>query len=199
MARLEVITGPMFSGKSEELVRRLRRAAFANQSIFLCNPASDVRRTRNIFNLVSNDNKLSSYQHLSRYNITDVENLKEAFDEHKPHILAIDEAQFLFLNYEVFDFLVDLLEREKNSDFLIIVSGLCLDADGRSFGVLPELMAKADEICLLNAVCVRCGNPAIFTQKKPGGSQKQVEVGDENLYEARCRKCFVKQSLLPHQ
>jgi thymidine kinase len=198
VARLEVITGPMFSGKSEELIRRLRRAAFANQSILLCNPASDDRETRNIFDLVNTDKKLSGYQHLFRAKIAAVQDLEEALNN-KPQILAIDEIQFLFLNYSVFDFLVDLLEKERNSDFLIITSGLNLDADGRSFGVMPEFMAKADDISLLSAVCVTCGNSAIFTQKKPGGSQKQIEVGGENLYEARCRKCFIKQSLLPHQ
>ncbi|MBI2063981.1 MAG: hypothetical protein HYT65_03260 [Candidatus Yanofskybacteria bacterium] len=197
MARLEVITGPMFSGKSEELARRLRRAAFAEKTILLVRPGTDNRKTRNIFDLIKKDQKLKNYDKLIMALVNSSQELQDPQTNYTPNILAIDEAQFLL--FEFLDLILNLLEENKNNDFTIIVSGLNMDADARPFGIMPDLMARADEILLLTAICTSCqGNkqPAIFTQKI-GGSGRQIEVGDENIYCARCRVCFVRASKLP--
>ncbi|MBI2063307.1 MAG: thymidine kinase [Candidatus Yanofskybacteria bacterium] len=195
MARLEVITGPMFSGKSEELARRLRRAVFAEKTMLLVRPDIDNRKTRNIFDLISKDQRLSDYHRLQMARVDSGRKLQIELTHFHTEILAIDEAQFL--TFEFLDLILDLLETEKNNDFTIMVSGLNMDADARPFGIMPDLMARADEILLLTAICTECRNAqASFTQKI-GGSGKQIEIGDENIYTARCRKCFVKASKLP--
>ncbi len=196
MSRLEIITGPMFSGKSEELARRLRRATFAAKSILLVRPSTDNRKTRNIFDLIENDQRLKDYNRLKMVSLASADELRFLITNHNPDILAIDEAQFLTF-VEFLDLIVSLLEENKNKDFTIIASGLNMDADARPFGLMPDLMARADEILLLTAICTKClDSLAVFTQKI-GGSGKQIEIGDENIYTARCRKCFVRASKLP--
>lgn len=192
MVRLEIITGPMFSGKSEELIRRLRRATLASKTIILVRPATDNRKTRNIFYLIENDPRLKDYRKLKVASIDSADDIRFLMTKYEHDILAIDEGQFL--SFEFLDLIVNLLEENKNMDFTIIISGLNMDADARPFGLMPELMARADEILLLTAICTKCrDNLAMFTQKI-GGSGKQIEVGDEDIYTARCRKCFVKAS-----
>jgi len=192
MARLEVIIGPMFSGKSEEMVRRLRRAAFAKKSLLLATPSLDDRKTRNILAIVAKDTKLSSYERLTAHKFDNAQELAEIIRQEKPDVLAMDEAQFPNYDHALLDLLIDLLNEKKNENFTIIVSGLNLDAEGRPFGIVPDLMARAEEIALLTAICTQCGNEAFFTQKLKG-SQKQIEVGDD-IYTARCRECFIAQS-----
>ncbi len=195
MARLEVITGPMFSGKSEELTRRLRRAVFAEKTMMLVRPDMDNRKTRNIFDLVAKEPRLNSYCGLQLAVVNSKQKLQAELDRFSTDILALDEAQFL--TFEFLDLIVELLEKNKDHDFTIIVSGLNMDADARPFGIMPDLMARADEILLLTAICTECRNAqASFTQKI-GGSGKQIEIGDENIYTARCRKCFVRASKIP--
>lgn len=192
MARLEVITGPMFSGKSEEMVRRLRLAAFTERKLLLVRPSMDSRLERNIFDMVSEDKKLGGYKKLTKESISSAANLDNLINSLNPDILGIDETQFLI--YEFLDVIIRLLNKKRRVNFTIIASGLNLDADARPFGLTPELMVRADEVCLLTAICTRCKRSgALFTQKI-GGSAKQIEVGGENIYTARCRRCFVRQS-----
>lgn len=196
MARLEVITGPMFSGKSEELIRRLRIAAFAEKNLLLVRPNKDDREERNIFNLVSADMKLNNYAKLEKRLIDFPNDLNEMVISVKPDVLGIDEAQFLF-DSGYLDLVTDLLNKRKMEDFTIIVSGLNLDAEGRSFGLMSEYMARADDLKLQTAICTKCKRGgAIFTQKI-AGSRKQIEIGGANIYTVHCRECFIKQSEMP--
>ncbi|MEK7153998.1 MAG: thymidine kinase, partial [Patescibacteria group bacterium] len=180
---------PMFSGKTEELIRRLRRATFARKRILVVRPSTDNRGTRSIFDLIKGDDKLSCYECLASRVLNHVKELRSLVDSWKPDILAIDEAQFF--GPELLEYLDELLEKKKSKNFTIIVAGLDMDAWRRPFGTMPQLLAMADEVLKLTAICVACNgeNPAIFTQKK-GGTGKQVEVGDTGLYEARCRACY---------
>ncbi len=185
---LEVITGPMFSGKSEELLRRIRRAAYADKKIAVIRPGSDNRRTRNIFNLIRDDKKLSKYQNLRMVATNSFDDLESA-DINKAELLAIDEAQFIDRWFLIT--LADLLN-DSERDMEIIAVGLDMDAWRKPFGIMPDLMARANNVLKLTAICLVCkgkNGPAIFTQKKSVGSGQQVEVGDKNLYEARCRIC----------
>lgn len=196
MARLEVITGPMFSGKTEESIRRLRRATFVRKRILVVRPSTDNRGARNIFDLIKGDDKLSRYERLATRVLNHVKELRNIVDSWKPDILAIDEAQFF--GPELLEYLDELLEKKKSQNFTIVVAGLDMDAWRRPFGIMPQLLAMADEVLKLTAICVACNgeNPAIFTQKK-GGTGEQVEVGDTGLYEARCRACYYVPSQNP--
>jgi thymidine kinase len=189
MARLEVITGPMFSGKSEELARRLRRATFANRRIAVIKPSQDDRKTRNIFVIIQEDARLRDYKFLVKQTLSHARELKNLVDNFKPDILAVDEAQFLAADF--LGYLEELLEKNKSRNFTAIVAGLDMDAWKKPFGMMPQLLAIADEVLKLTAICSKClskNGPAIFTQKK-GGSGEKIEIGDAGLYEARCRVC----------
>lgn len=193
---LEVITGPMFSGKSEELLRRLRRAAYAGKSIVVIKPGIDDRKTRSIFNLIRNDEKLKDYRNLSMDAVNSAEKFEEAI-AFGPELLVIDEAQFFDNAEQPADkwfakYIADLLF-DAMLDMEIIVVGLDMDAWRKPFGAMPELMARADVVTKLTAICLRCkgeNGPAIFTQKNTG-SKEQIEVGDTETYEARCRICHM--------
>lgn len=194
MARLEVVTGPMFAGKSKELLRRLERAAHANRGILLIRPSTDNRDTRNIFDFAETDKKLKDYERLFIRTLNHAKELRAMVNSVKPDILAIDEGQFFDKEdgQGILEFIEELLEKMKSKNFTIIVAGLDMDYRHRPFGIMPQLMAMADEVLKLTAICFVCRDeygPAIFTQRK-GGSGKQVEVGDIGLYEARCRACY---------
>lgn len=190
MTHLTVITGPMFSGKSEELIRRLRRAAYAHQKILLLKPQLDNRSTRDIFKFIKDDGKLSKYERLTAKTISSAEDWGKIrprdFD-----IIAIDEAQFF--DKWLITTISDTLDKIAHLDITIIVSGLDMDAWRKPFGVMPELMSMADHVLKFAAICLHCEGkygPGIFTQKKTSSTQ-QVEVGDEEIYEARCRACHI--------
>jgi len=187
--RLEVIGGPMFSGKSEELARRLRRAAYADKKISLLKPGVDNREERNIFTIVKEDKKLSTYEFIEMRCVNSAKDLGNLFNPPRFDVLAVDEAQFFgkwFLKA-----LTKLMRIGCRLDITIIASGLDMDAWQKPFGIMPNLMAMADDVLKLTAICKHCKGQnglAIFTQKK-GGSTQQVEVGNTELYEARCRVC----------
>ncbi len=197
MARLEVITGPMFSGKSEELVRRMGRWAWENKRILLVKPSGENRSARNILSLIEGDEtrkiegnkKLKGYDRLVKRSLEHSKELGRLVDSFKPELLVIDEAQFF--GQEIPEYLEELLDKMKSKNFTVIAAGLDMDAWRRPFGITPQLLAMSQEVLKLTAVCLQCQGeygPAIFTQKK-GGTGKQVEVGDTELYEARCRVC----------
>jgi thymidine kinase len=172
---IEVICGPMFSGKSEELIRRLRRAEIARQRVQIFKPSIDERYSSD--HIVShNDMRIRSVGVSSATEI-------EAKLDLRTEVIGIDEAQFLGAG--VVDFVVRLADMGKR----IIIAGLDTDYLGRPFHPMPELLAVADEITKTLAICMQCGNPAKHTQRLIG-SEDLIVVGAAGMYEARCRRCF---------
>jgi thymidine kinase len=176
--RLEVITGPMFSGKSEELIRRLKRARIARQRVTCFKPDIDLRYHRT--SIASH-----SDQTHEACTVANVERLREALFPilETTDVIGIDEVQFL--DESVIPLSVELIHLGKR----VIMAGLDTTFNAEPFGPVPALMAIADEVTKLSAVCMVCGQPAIHTQRL-GQSQELVVVGAAGLYEARCRTHF---------
>ena len=174
--RIEVICGSMFSGKTEELIRRLRRAKFARQNVEIFKPTVDVRYSA--VNVVSHDdNSISSTPVDSAQNILLLASGVQ--------VVGIDEAQFFD------DGLVDVSNQLANSGVRVIVAGLDMDYTGKPFGPIPKLMAIADDVTKVHAVCVRCGALAQFSHRL-AKTDKLVLLGETDSYEPLCRKCFLK-------
>lgn len=170
---IEVIAGCMFSGKTEELIRRLRRAKIAKQNVKIFKPKIDNRYSEN--NIVSH-----SEQTLPSILI---ENINEIFNyTTDAQVIGIDEAQFF--SREIVDICNKLADEGKR----VIVAGLDQDYRGIPFEPMPQLLAIAEYITKTLAICVICGNPADKTQRTSGTSDL-VQVGASDSYEARCRKC----------
>jgi len=176
--RIEVITGPMFSGKSEELIRRLRRAQIAKQRIACFKPDLDVRYHRTAI-------ASHSSQTLEAVTVANVEELKSVLMPaiERIEVVGVDEAQFLG------DSLVALSNELVHLGKRVILAGLDTSFTGDPFIPIPDLMAIADEVTKLSAVCMVCGAPAIHTQRL-SSNQELVVVGAAGVYEARCRACF---------
>jgi thymidine kinase len=182
---LEVVCGGMFSGKSEELMRRLKRAELAKQDVVTIKHNIDDRKSLTC--ITSHDGTSREADIILKGN--DSLKFMENLAEQKVDVIGIDEIQF-FPN-EVLDVLDLLIAKGKK----IIVAGLDMDFRGEPFGIMPHLMAKADRIAKLQAVCVECGEPANFTQRLINGSPARyhdpiILVGASECYEARCRGCF---------
>jgi len=170
---IEVITGCMFSGKTEELIRRLRRAQIAKQKVKIFKPRIDARYSEN--SIVSHNE-----QSLPSILIDDIiEVLKHSDDA---QVIGIDEAQFF--NEGIVHICNLLASKGKR----VIVAGLDQDYTGKPFEPIPQLLAIAEYITKQHAICVVCGNPADKTQRKTTESERVI-VGAANIYEARCRKC----------
>jgi thymidine kinase len=176
--RIEVITGPMFSGKSEELIRRLKRARIARQRVACYKPDIDLRYHRTA--IASH----SSQTH-DATTVATVEDLKAALFPQLGEIdvIGIDEAQFF--DTRLIPLSVELVHLGKR----VVMAGLDTTFNAEPFGPIPALMAIADEVAKLSAVCMVCGQPAIHTQRL-GQSQELVVVGAAGVYEARCRAHF---------
>jgi thymidine kinase len=176
--RIEVITGPMFSGKSEELIRRLKRAQIARRRVICFKPDLDVRYHRTAI-------ASHSSQTIEAHTVANVEALKAelfpAIDE--VEVIGVDEAQFF--DPTLISLALELMHLGKR----VILAGLDTTFAGEPFPPVPDLMAVADEVVKLSAVCMQCGAPAVHTQRL-GASQALVVVGAAGLYEARCRACF---------
>jgi len=172
---IEVITGGMFSGKSEELVRRLRRAVIARQRVQVFTPQTDTRYDRE--RVVTRDKR-----ELEAKSVKDARDLR-AHLHWGVQVVGIDEAQF----FE--DDLVALVNELADAGVRVIVAGLDQDFKRRPFGPMPQLLATAEYVDKMHAVCVRCGAPAQYSQRIAGGGE-QVQVGDVESYEARCRFCY---------
>lgn len=172
---IEVICGPMFSGKSEELIRRLRRAEIARQRVQIFKPGIDQRYSED--HIVSHsDLKIRSD------NVRDSVELEARLDR-RVEVIGIDEAQFLG------EGIVDTVVRLADIGKRIVIAGLDTDYLGRPFHPMPELLAIADEITKTLAICMQCGNPAKHTQRLVA-SEDLIVVGAAGMYEARCRRCF---------
>ena len=176
--RIEVIAGPMFSGKSEELIRRLKRARIARQRVACYKPDIDLRYHRTA--IASH----SSHTH-EACTVANTEHLKAELLPHLQDIdvIGIDEVQFF--DDPIIPLTVELVHLGKR----IIMAGLDTTFTAEPFGPVPNLLAIADEVTKLSAVCMICGQPAIHTQRL-GQSQELVVVGAAGLYEARCRTHF---------
>jgi thymidine kinase len=175
---VEVITGGMFSGKSEELVRRLRRAAIARQQVQVFKPSTDTRNEPEL--LVTRDKR-----QLDAIPVADAAELAAKL-EMGVQVVGIDEAQFFD------EGLVDLVQELADRGLRVIVAGLDLDFRRQPFGPLPRILALAEFVDKMHAICVRCGGIAHYSQRISGGSE-QVQVGDGESYEARCRRCYEKE------
>jgi len=164
----------MFSGKTEELIRRVRRAQIARQKIELFKPEIDTRYSKD--EIVSHDD-----QKLPSRAVKDANEMIPLSLE--AQVVAIDEAQFYKKN------LVRVCKTLANMGKRVIVAGLDTDYRGEPFSPIPELLAIAEYITKTHAICVVCGNPANFTQRTTK-STDQVLIGNSNIYEARCRNCY---------
>ena len=179
---IEVICGSMYSGKTEELIRRLRRAQIARQRVEIFKPAIDARYAAD--QIVSH-----SLQSIPSRNIKDARDILQYADE--AQVIGIDEAQFLGPE------LPAVCERLANSGKRVIVAGLDQDYLGKPFDPMPELLAIAEYITKTLAICVVCGAPANRTYRTVADVAARVVVGGTELYEARCRRCYESKAPSP--
>jgi thymidine kinase len=171
---IEVICGSMFSGKTEELIRRLKRVRIANLKLEIFKPRIDTRYDP--MNIVSHDENIIVS--------TPVENSQAIlFYASDVDVVGIDEAQFFD------DQLPDVCDQLALKGIRVIVAGLDMDYTGKPFGQMPFLLAKADYITKLHAICARCGHIANYSYRKEVNDM-QILLGEGNVYEPRCRKCF---------
>jgi thymidine kinase len=170
---IEVVCGCMFSGKTEELIRRLRRAQIAKQKVVVFKPKIDIRYSPE--HIVSH-----SEQFLDAKVIEDAQEILSLAGD--AQVIGIDEGQFFKAN------IVDVCNKLADRGKRVIVAGLDQDYKGNPFDPMPQLLAIAEYITKTLAICVVCGNPADRTQRKTE-QQELVVVGAKDLYEARCRSC----------
>lgn len=179
---VEVIVGSMFSGKSEELIRRLRRAQIARQKVQVFKPKIDDRYS--IEQIASH----SGMTHISKPVMTAAELMAQI--EPDTQVIGIDEGQFFDME------LVQAVNELARSGKRVIIAGLDQDYTGRPFEPMPQLLCIAEFITKTHAICVRCGSTANYSQRT-SESTERVEVGASDKYEARCRACFVPHSDSP--
>ncbi|MCH7496682.1 MAG: thymidine kinase [Candidatus Marinimicrobia bacterium] len=171
---IELISGSMFSGKSEELIRRLRRAQIARQSVAIFKPRMDDRYSAD---------EIVSHSQL-RIPSTPVDTADEILRHaHEADVIGVDEAQFF--TDDIVAVVKNLAEQGKR----VVVAGLDKDFRGQPFGAIPQLMAEAEYVTKTLAICMRCGEPANFTQRLTQDN-RQILIGETDIYEARCRSCF---------
>lgn len=171
---IEVVCGSMFSGKTEELIRRLRRAEIANQRIKIFKPSLDTRYSK--AEIVShNRNAIPSIA------VDEAKQILALVDG--ADVVGIDEAQF-------FDMAIVEVARElANQGMRVVVAGLDMDFRGEPFGPMPGLMATAEFVTKVHAICQQCGSLANFSYRKKR-DDKEVLLGEKDAYEPRCRKCY---------
>ena len=167
--RIEVVCGSMFSGKTEELIRRMRRAQFAKQRVEIFKPAIDVRYSQE--DVVSHDQK-----HIQSSILLLAEDIE---------VVGIDEAQFFD------EGIVEVCNQLANRGVRVIIAGLDMDFKGVPFGPMPALCAIADDVTKVHAICVKCGSLAYVSHRKVL-SDKRVLLGETQEYEPLCRECYQK-------
>ena len=172
---IEVICGPMFSGKTEELIRRLVRAQIAKQKVAIFKPSTDIRFEEEYI-VSHNQRKIKSLQVQDTTLILDYLN--------KADVFGIDEAQFFDKS------IVNTCKSLANLGKRVVVAGLEKDYLAKSFGSMPELLINAEYITKVNAICMSCGDPANFSHRI-STEIKQVVVGETDKYEALCRRCYI--------
>ena len=174
--RIEVVCGSMFSGKTEELIRRMRRAQFAKQRVEIFKPAIDVRYSQE--DVVSHDQK-----HIQSTPIDSSASILLLAEDIE--VVGIDEAQFFD------DGIVDVCNQLANRGVRVIVAGLDMDYQDIPFGPMPALCAIADEVTKVHAICVKCGSLAYVSHRKVQ-NDKRVLLGETQEYEPLCRECYQK-------
>ena len=175
MGRIEVICGSMFSGKTEELIRRLKRLKYANQSYKVFKPEIDTRNKKNI---IKSHGKIE-------IKAKTVTSAKEIIDlSNNVDVIGVDEAQFFSED------LVDVCNTLANRGTRVIVAGLDMDFSGKPFGPMPNLMAIAEEVTKVHAVCSETGEPALYSYRK-GKNDNVVLLGEKDEYEPLSRKAFI--------
>src|SRR3990172_2174867 len=179
---IEVIAGSMFSGKSEELIRRLRRAKIARQKVQVFKPVIDSRFS---------DNQIVSHSEM-RHESSNIHTAAEVLAKVEPHteVVGIDEGQF-FDNE-----LVNVANELAQRGIRVIIAGLDQDYTGKPWEPMPQLLAVAEYITKTHAICMKCGQPANYSQRT-FESEERVAVGATGMYEARCRRCFVPHADAP--
>ena len=177
---IEVICGSMFSGKTEELIRRLRRAKFAHLKVEIFKPMIDVRYS---------EEEVVSHNATSILSTPVESSSSILLLSHDVDVVGIDEAQFFD------DGIVEVCQKLANSGVRVIVAGLDMDYLGNPFGPMPTLMAIAEHVDKVHAICVKCGDPAQHSHRL-SQSDKLVELGETDKYEPLCRHCFNKAN--PH-
>jgi thymidine kinase len=180
---IEVIAGSMFSGKTEELIRRLRLASYARRQVAIFKPRIDDRYS---------ETEIVSHNRSSLPSFVIVEAKEILLHAGEAEVVGIDEVHFL--TTDVIDICEDLADAGKR----VIVAGLDQDYRGRPFEPMPHLMAIAEYVTKVHAICVRCGNPANRSQRLVDRSARIV-VGAAESYEARCRRCFERERFRPVQ
>ena len=171
---IEVICGSMFSGKTEELIRRLKRAKFAKQNVQIFKPCIDVRYSED--EVVSHDSHSIDSTPIS----SPAKMLEIAQDV---QVVGIDEAQFFD------ESIVEVVQTLANRGVRVIIAGLDTDFLGKPFGPMPALMAVAEDIQKVHAICVRCGSPANHSHRLSQSSELVV-LGETDIYEPLCRQCY---------
>lgn len=171
---IEVICGSMFSGKTEELIRRMKRAQFAKQSVEIFKPKIDTRYSEE--DVVSHD--ANTIRSTAVDNSGNILLLTGEVD-----VVGIDEAQFFDAN------IVNVCKQLADNGIRVIVAGLDMDFQGKPFGSVPQLMAIAEYVTKVHAICVRCGNLAHHSHRL-SADDRLVMLGEQNCYEPICRHCF---------
>lgn len=174
---IEVICGSMFSGKTEELIRRLKRAQFANQKIAIFKPTLDIRYSQE--DVVSHD-----LHSIKSKPITSPQEMLNIPDDVK--VVGIDEAQFFD------ESIIPVVQTLANKGVRVIIAGLDTDYLGKPFGPMPALMAIAEDVQKVHAICVRCGSLANHSHRL-SASKDLVVLGEKDIYEPLCRDCFNKE------
>ncbi len=180
---IEAICGSMFSGKTEELIRRLRRAEIAGQRVAVFKPATDSRYHAG--NVVSHDRRQYPGQPL-----TSARALLAAAEASAADVVGVDEAQFFD------EALPQVCEQLAEQGKRVIVAGLDMDFRGKPFGPIPGLLAVAEYITKVHAICAQCGTLATHSYRTAADTDT-VLLGSEDRYEARCRHCFLMGAVLP--
>lgn len=171
---IEVICGSMFSGKTEELIRRLKRALIANKHVVIFKPMLDTRY---------DETKIVSHDENNMLSIPIAHTKDVLLHINNAEVVAFDEAQFFDDN------LPEICEQLALKGIRVVVAGLDMDYLGRPFGTMPDIMAMAEYVTKLHAICMVCGNIATHSFRKTSNNNR-VMLGEKEEYEARCRTCF---------
>ncbi len=171
---IEVICGSMFSGKTEELIRRVKRARIAKVEVEIFSPAADIRYDKQAV-VSHNANSIPSKS------VTKAAEILQLADHIQ--VIGVDEAQFFD------DELPQVAQMLANKGVRVIIAGLDMDFKGRPFGTMPQLMAMADAVTKLHAVCMKCGGQAMYSYRLVP-NESQILLGEKETYEARCRECY---------
>jgi len=180
---MEVITGSMYAGKTEELLRRIRRIKYARKEVLIFKPVIDNRYSND--EIVSHNN-----ERINSITINDASEIIEYLGKYLPYAIAVDEMQFLGDN------MITIASDLADKGIRVILAGLDTDFRGEPFGIMPELLARAEYVTKLYAICNVCGAPASRTQRIINGKPAHYDdpiimIGAQEHYEARCRHCHI--------